>query len=66
MYILYLGDDPIICMTKHRSTARDFAKAIITFNDEKVARKHAANNDDKMIGYPYYSCWLKDKLIFMS
>lgn len=65
-YILYLGDDPIICSTKIRTKARDFAKRIITFNDEKTARKCAADNDDKMIGFPYYSCWYKDELIFMS
>lgn len=66
MYTLFLGSDPEICMTGDLERTKVLARETHSFNTKLEAEDYSKNNDNDMLGYPFYSCWLDGNIVFIS
>jgi len=67
MYKLYLGFDPDICFIMFdEKVVKRLARRIKHFGNQEDAETYAERNDNSMSGIPYYSCWYKGEVVFVS
>lgn len=66
MFTLFLGNDPEICMSSNFDVAKILARETHSFNTKLEAEDYSKNNDNDMLGYSFYSCWLDGNIVFIS